>query len=95
LVTLTTAAKDLTDRINTRVAKSLNVDNTKLKAPTKAKRTKVNAFPSVAPPSKPKQLPTQNAVTSTATSAKDIADIRSDFAAKQAATAAQSSLGTI
>lgn len=95
LMTLTTAAKDLTDRINTRVKKSLNVDSASLKAPTKSKPSKVKSFPSVAPPSKPKPTPTQNTVTSTATSAKDIADMRSDFVAKQASTAAQSPKGAL
>ena len=95
LMTLTGATKDLTDRINTRIQKRLNVDSKSLKKPTTGKAPK--AFPSVAPSSKPKALSTQNTVTATATTAKDIDDMRKDFVAKQKATQAiapQSPIGT-
>ena len=87
LLTLTTATKDLSDRINTRVAKSLNANdsdaiNYKPNAKSKAKN-----FPSITPPPTPKSknLPTSNAVSSTSTSANDIQNVRNDFMAKQQA----------
>ena len=83
LITLTGATKDLTDRINTRIQKSLNVDSKSLKKPIKGKALK--AFPSVAPSQKSTPLPTQNSVSATATSAKDIDDMRRDFVTKQKA----------
>ena len=98
LMTLTTATKDLTDRINTRVKKSLNVDTASLKKSNKQKTAKSNAFPSVAPPPKPKAQTTHKTVTPTATSAKDIDDVRRDFVAKQKATqptTPQSPIGTL
>lgn len=48
LTTLSTAVKDLSDRINTRTKKSLN-PNDKVKAKKKSKTKKVNPFPSVKP----------------------------------------------
>ena len=48
LTTLSTAVKDLSDRINTRTKKSLN-PNDKVKAKKKSKAKKVNPFPSVKP----------------------------------------------
>ena len=48
LTTLSTAVKDLSDRINTRTKKSLN-PNDKVKAKKKSKAKKVTPFPSVKP----------------------------------------------
>ena len=48
LTTLSTAVKDLSDRINTRTKQSLN-PNDKVKAKKKSKAKKVNPFPSVKP----------------------------------------------
>ena len=48
LTTLSTAVKDLSDRINKRTKKSLN-PNDKVKAQKKSKAKKVNPFPSVKP----------------------------------------------
>lgn len=48
LTTLSTAVKDLSDRINTRTKKSLN-PNDKVKAKKKSKAKIVNPFPSVKP----------------------------------------------
>ena len=48
LTTLSTAVKDLSDRINTRTKKSLN-PNDKVKVKKKSKAKKVNPFPSVKP----------------------------------------------
>ena len=59
LLTLTTATKDLSDRINTRVAKSLNAndnDAIKYKPNAKSKAKKVKNFPSITPPTIPKSL---------------------------------------
>jgi hypothetical protein len=88
LLTLTTATKDLSDRINTRVAKSLNAsdsDAIKYKPNAKSKAKKVKSFPSITALPKPKSnnLPTSNAVSSTSTSANDIQNVRNDFMAKQ------------
>jgi hypothetical protein len=88
LLTLTTATKDLSDRINTRVAKSLNANDSdviKYRPNTKSKAKKVNSFPSVAPPLTPKSnnLPKSNVVLSTSTSANDIQNVRNDFMAKR------------
>ena len=90
LLTLTTATKDLSDRINTRVVKSLNANDSKAikyKPNTKGKAKKVKSFPSITPPPTPKSknLPTSNAVSSTSTSANDIQNVRNDFMAKQQA----------
>ena len=88
LLTLTTATKDLSDRINTRVAKSLNANDSdaiKYKPNAKSKAKKVKNFPSITPPPIPKSknLPTSNTVSSTSTSANDIQNVRNDFMAKQ------------
>ena len=48
LTTLSTAVKDLSDRINTRTKKSLN-PNDKVTVKKKSKAKKVNPFPSVKP----------------------------------------------
>ena len=103
LLTLTTATKDLSDRINTRVVKSLNANDSKAikyKPNAKGKAKKVKSFPSVAPPPTPKSnnLPTSNAVSSTSTSANDIQNVRNDFMAKQQASQPikpQGSVGTL
>ena len=103
LLTLTTATKDLSDRINTRVAKSLNAkdnDAIKYKPNAKSKAKKVKSFPSITPPLTPKSnnLPTSNAVSSTSTSANDIQNVRNDFMAKQQASQPikpQGSVGTL
>ena len=103
LLTLTTATKDLSDRINTRVAKSLNANDSdaiKYKPNAKSKAKKVKNFPSITPPPIPKSknLPTSNAVSSTSTSANDIQNVRNDFMAKQQASQPikpQGSVGTL
>ena len=103
LLTLTTATKDLSDRINTRVAKSLNAkdnDAIKYKPNAKSKAKKVKSFPSITPSpiAKSKNLPTSNAVSSTSTSANDIQNVRNDFMAKQQASQLikpQGSVGTL
>ena len=103
LLTLTTATKDLSDRINTRVAKSLNANDSdaiKYKPNAKSKAKKVKYFPSSTPPPTPKSnnLPTSNAVSSTSTSANDIQNVRNDFMAKQQASQPikpQGSVGTL
>ena len=64
---LTTATKELSDRINTRVAKSLNVNDSdaiKYKPNAKSKAKKVKSFPSITPPPIPKSknLPASNGV---------------------------------
>ena len=53
LLTLTTATKDLSDRINTRVTKSLNANDSdaiKYKPNAKSKAKKIKNFPSITPP---------------------------------------------
>ena len=103
LLTLTTATKDLSDRINTRVAKSLNANDSdaiKYKPNAKSKAKKVKNFPSITPPRIPKSknLPTSNAVSSTSTSANDIQNVRNDFMAKQQSSQPikpQGSVGTL
>jgi hypothetical protein len=103
LLTLTTATKDLSDRINTRVTKSLNANDSdaiKYKPNAKSKAKKVKSFPSITPPLTPKSknLPTSNAVSSTSTSANDIQNVRNDFMAKQQASQPikpQGSVGTL
>ena len=103
LLTLTTATKDLSDRINTRVAKSLNANDSdaiKYKRNAKSKAKRVKSFPSITPPPTPKSnnLPTSNAVSSTSTSANDIQNVRNDFMAKQQASQPikpQGSVGTL
>jgi len=103
LLTLTTATKDLSDRINTRVAKSLKANDSdaiKYKPNAKSKAKKVKNFPSITPPPTPKSnnLPTSNAVSSTSTSANDIQNVRNDFMAKQQASQPikpQGSIGTL
>ena len=81
LLTLTTATKDLSDRINTRVAKSLNAndnDAIKYKPNAKSKAKRVKNFPYITPPPTPtaKNLPTSNALSSTSTTPTDIPHVR-------------------
>ena len=69
LKTLSTAAHELTDRIEMRVRKSLQPNDTpKSKNPQKAKRTRVRSFPSVTPSPPQKALPTANPVGTSAIS---------------------------
>ena len=87
---LTTAVKDLNDRIEIRVRKSLvgGDDKAKKKLKTKAVK-KAKPFPSISPPTQTQQnstqtaLPTSNAVTSTATTQMDYNKAKDDFVAKQ------------
>ena len=103
LLTLTTATKVLSYRINTRVAKSLKTNDSdaiKYKPNAKSKTKKVKSFPSITPPPTPKSknFPTSNAVSSTSTSANDIQNVRNDFMAKQQASQPikpQGSVGTL
>ena len=98
LLTLTTATKDLSDRISTRVRKSLQPNDKEKKKTNKSSTTKtVKSFPSITPPPIPKSknLPTSNTVSSTATSAKDIDNVRNDFTAKQQAVQPIKAQGTV
>ena len=100
LLTLTTATKDLSDRINTRFTKSLNANDSdaiKYKPNAKSTAKKVKSFPSITPPLTPKSknLPTSNAVSSTSTSANDIQNIRNDFMAKQQSSQSIKPQGTV
>ena len=88
LKTLSTAAHELTDRIELRVRKSLQPnDKPKSKNPQKAKRTRVRSFPSVtpSPPPPQKTLPTANPVRASAISSGDYEHVRQDFTSKQQA----------
>ena len=85
LTTLSTAVKDLSDRINTRTKKSLN-PNDKVKAKKKSKAKKVNPFPSVKP------LPISQSKNTTSTNDKlqtlkqyDFNKKRDDFVDRQKA----------
>ena len=98
LLTLTTATKDLSDRISTRVRKSLQPNDKEKKKINKSSIAKtVKSFPSITPPPIPKSknLPTSNAVSSTATSVKDIDNVRKDFMAKQQAVQPIKAQGTV
>ncbi|MDB2584594.1 hypothetical protein N9Y50_08170 [Alphaproteobacteria bacterium] len=98
LLTLTTATKDLSDRISTRVRKSLQPNDKEKKKTNKSSTAKtVKSFPSITPLPIPKSknLPTSNAVSSTATSAKDIDNVRKDFMAKQQAVQPIKAQGTV
>ena len=89
---LTTAVKDLNDRIEIRVRKSLvgGDDKAKKKLKTKAVK-KAKPFPSISPPTQTQQtstqsaIPTSNAVTSTATTQMDYNKAKDNFVAKQTA----------
>ena len=87
---LTTAVKDLNDRIEIRVRKSLVGDDDKAKKKLKTKAVKkAKPFPSISPPTQTQQtstqsaIPTSNAVTSTATTQMDYNKAKDDFVAKQ------------
>ena len=89
---LTTAVKDLNDRIEIRVRKSLVGDDKKAKKKIKTKAVKkAKPFPSVTPPiqkqttSNQSALPTANAVTTSATTQMDYNKAKDDFVAKQTA----------
>ena len=86
LTTLSTAVKDLSDRINTRTKKSLN-SNDKPKANKKGKAKSVNPFPSV----KPLLIPQSKNTPSSADKLQSLKQFdfnkkRDDFVAKQQAT---------
>jgi hypothetical protein len=86
LTTLSTAVKDLSDRINTRTKQSLN-PNDKVKAKKKSKAKKVNPFPSV----KPLPIPQSKNTPSTDNKLQKLKQFdfnkqRDDFIAKQQAT---------
>ena len=89
---LTTAVKDLNDRIEIRVRKSLVGDDDKAKKKIKTKAVKkAKPFPSISPPTQTQQtstqsaLPTSNAITSTAITKMDYNKAKDDFVAKQTA----------
>ena len=89
---LTTAVKDLNDRIEIRVRKSLVGDDDKAKKKLKTKAVKkAKPFPSISPPTQTQQNSTQsailtsNAVTSTATTQMDYNKAKDNFVAKQTA----------
>ena len=98
LKTMTNAVKDLSDRVEMRVRKSLTAD-TKIAnqkaSKKKAKKSKaIKPFPSIkpnntqqttTPSSATNSLPTNNNVSSSSFSAKDISDMRNDFVQKQQA----------
>ena len=85
LTTLSTAVKDLSDRINTRTKKSLN-PNDKGKTKQKKKTTKAKPFPSV----KPLPIPQSKNTPSSADKLQQLKQVdfnkqRDDFVAKQQA----------
>ena len=84
LTTLSTAVKDLSDRINTRTKKSLN-PNDKVKAKKKSKAKKVNPFPSVKPLPIPqsKNTPQQKADKLNTLKTTDFNKQRDDFVDRQ------------
>jgi len=85
--TLTTAVKDLSDRIEMRVRKNINPTDKPKK--TKSKSKKPSAMPKAAiPKTKPPTstnngLPTSNPVSSSSVSAKDLDNIKTDFNNRQ------------
>ena len=88
--TMANAVKDMSDRIDLRVRKSLQpTDKAKKKTAKKSKGiVKAKPFPSVKPPqpsvSNTTQQPTPNsAVGSQSFTSKDISDIRNDYLQKQ------------
>ena len=102
LKTMTNAVKDLSDRVEMRVRKSLTADTktaNKKTSKNKAKKSKaIKPFPSIKPNNTQQQtqqnttpstatnsLPTNNNVSSSSFSAKDISDMRNDFVQKQQA----------
>ena len=85
--TLTTAVKDLSDRIEIRVRKNINPKDKAKKAKSKSK--KPSAMPKAAiPKTKPttstnNSLPTGNSVSARSVSAKDLDNIKTDFMTRQ------------
>ncbi|MDA9226523.1 hypothetical protein N9P29_01365 [bacterium] len=85
--TLTTAVKDLSDRIEMRVRKNINPKDKATKAKSKSK--KPSAMPKATiPKTKPttstnNSLPTGNSVSSSSVSAKDFDNIKTDFMTRQ------------
>ena len=93
LKTMTNAVKDLSDRVEIRVRKSLTADTkiaNKKASKKKAKKSKaIKPFPSIKPTTTSStatnSLPTNNNVSASSFSAKDISDMRNDFVQKQQA----------
>ena len=98
LKTMTNAVKDLSDRVEMRVRKSLTSDTktaNKKTSKKKAKKSKaIKPFPSIkpnntqqttAPSTATNSLPTNNNVSASSFSAKDISDMQNDFVQKQQA----------
>jgi len=98
LKTMTNAVKDLSDRVEMRVRKSLTADTkiaNKKASKKKAKKSKaIKPFPSIKPnntqqttTSSPatNSLPSNNNVSASSFSAKDISDMQNDFVQKQQA----------
>ena len=88
--TLTTAVKDLSDRIEMRVRKNINPKDKATKATkAKSKSKKPSAMPKATiPKTKPTTstnngLPTSNPVSSSSVSAKNLDSIRTDFITQQ------------
>ena len=85
--TLTTAVKDLNDRIEMRVRKNINPTDKPKK--TKSKSKKLSAMPKAGiPKTKPttstnNSLPTGNSVSASSVSAKDLDNIKTDFITRQ------------
>jgi hypothetical protein len=85
--TLTTAVKDLSDRIEMRVRKNINPTDKPKK--TKSKSKKLSAMPKAAiPKTKPttstnNSLPTGNSVSSSSVRANDLDNIKTDFMTRQ------------
>lgn len=98
LKTMTNAVKDLSDRVEMRVRKSLAADTktaNKKASKKKAKKSKaIKPFPSIkpnntqqttTPSTATNSLPTNNNVSASSFSAKDISDMQNDFVQKQQA----------
>ena len=98
LKTMTNAVKDLSDRVEMRVRKSLTADTkiaNKKTSKKKAKKSKaIKTFPSIkpnntqqttTPSTATNSLPTNNNVSASSFSANDISDMRNDFVQKQQA----------
>ena len=98
LKTMTNAVKDLSDRVEMRVRKSLTADTktaNKKTSKKKAKKSKaIKPFPSIkpnntqqttTPSTATNSLPTNNSVSTSSFSTKDISDMRNDFVQKQQA----------
>ena len=98
LKTMTNAVKDLSDRVEMRVRKSLTADTktaNKKASKKKAKKSKaIKPFPSIkpnntqqttTPSTATNSLPKNNSVSTSSFSTKDISDMRNDFVQKQQA----------